>query len=146
MFDQLKVVGKLKIELFSADGVLKDTRIQDNLIVTQGKYGIADQLLAATTIPAPTHMGVGSSATAPAVGDVSVTALGTRVAFDTKTRSNNIVTMVATFAAGNGTGAIVEAGIFNAITAATMYSRIVFAAINKGASDTLQLTWTYTIG
>jgi hypothetical protein len=26
-----------------------------------------------------------------------------------------------------------------------MYSRATFTAINKGANDTLQITWTYTL-
>lgn len=47
---------------------------------------------------------------------------------------------VATFAAGTGTGALTEAGIFNASSAGTMLNRVVFATVNKGASDTLIVT------
>ena len=144
----IPVIGILEARLFDKDGNLKDSREQMfNLIVTNGKNAIADQLLASPTITKPTHMGVGTGTTAAAAGDTALgTEVGTRQAFTTKTRSNNEVSMVATFAAGNATGAITEAGIFTAVSAGTMYSRIVFSAINKGASDSLELTWKYTIG
>jgi len=59
-----------------------------------------------------------------------------------------VVTYVGDWAAGDGTNsAIKEAGIFNAAAAGTMLARYVFpTAIDKGAGDTLQVTWTVTIG
>jgi hypothetical protein len=54
--------------------------------------------------------------------------------------------MVANWAAGDATNAaITEAGVLNNATGGTLYSRATFTAINKGASDTLQITWTYTL-
>ncbi|MDQ3730311.1 MAG: hypothetical protein M3355_12070 [Actinomycetota bacterium] len=82
---------------------------------------------------------------APAAGD---TALGTEVdrnALTSKTRAGNVLTMVGDWAAGDATAAITEAGVFNAATAGSMYSRATFAVINKAAGDTLQITWTYTL-
>ncbi|WDU84199.1 hypothetical protein [Caloramator sp. Dgby_cultured_2] len=147
MREELKVLGKLRIRLIDENGNVREEIEKDNLIVNNGKYGIADQLLASPTIGKPTHMGIGTGTTAPTVGDTALVAeVGTRQAFSSKTRSNNVVTMVASFGAGNGTGAITEAGIFNASSGGTMFSRITFSAINKGANDTLELTWTYTIG
>jgi hypothetical protein len=63
------------------------------------------------------------------------------------TVSNNVVTYNATFNPGTGTGAITEAGIFNSGTAntVTMLCRTVFAVVNKGADDTMSITWTVTI-
>jgi hypothetical protein len=52
---------------------------------------------------------------------------------------------VATFGAGVATGAITEAGVFNALTAGTMLCRTVFSVINKGALDTLVITWKVTV-
>jgi len=52
---------------------------------------------------------------------------------------------VASWAAGDGTGALVEAGILNAASAGTLLARVVFSVINKGAADTLEITWTLTI-
>lgn len=142
-----KVMGDMILRLIGPDGRVKETREKHNLIVDTGEQGIADQLIASPTLAKPTHFGVGTSSTAVASTQTAlVSETGTRVAFTSKTRTTNVVTMVGTFAAGNGTGALTEAGIFNASTSGTMYSRVVFSVINKGASDSLELTWTYTIG
>jgi hypothetical protein len=66
------------------------------------------------------------------------------VALSSNTASGGVLTMVANWTAGAATGSWSEAGVFSAITAGTMMSRAVFTTINKGASDTLQITWTYT--
>jgi hypothetical protein len=55
------------------------------------------------------------------------------------------VTYVATFSAGTGTGAVVEAGIFNAASAGTMLCRTVFAVVNKGVDDAMTITWQITV-
>ena len=54
--------------------------------------------------------------------------------------------LVATFAAGVGTGAITEAGTFDVVTQNTvnMWMYSTFSVINKGANDSLQITWTLT--
>ena len=45
----------------------------------------------------------------------------------------------------SGTGAITEAGIFNASSSGTMLCRTVFSVVNKGASDSMTITWTVTV-
>jgi hypothetical protein len=72
------------------------------------------------------------------------TQIGTRVTLTTKTRNNNVLTMVASFGAGVGTGAITEAGVFDAATTGNMWLSTTWPVINKGADDTLQITWTFT--
>ena len=91
-------------------------------------------------------MAVGTGTVAPAVGDTALGAESARVALTSKTRSTNVLTMVGDYAAGVATAALTEAGAFNAATTGDMYSRATFAVINKGANDTLKITWTYTIG
>jgi hypothetical protein len=54
------------------------------------------------------------------------------------------VTYVATFAAGTGTAAITEAAILIASSGGTMLCRTVFAVVNKGASDSMTITWVVT--
>ncbi|MGB9866710.1 MAG: hypothetical protein ACPLPR_02225 [Bacillota bacterium] len=126
------VRGQCLVELFDEHGRLKERRLVKNLIVNNGKYAITEQLLDSPSIAKPSHMGIGTGTTAPAATDTALGAeVGTRVTV-TKSRSNNVLTLSATFGAGNGTGAITEAGIFNAATAGTMYSRITFSVINKG--------------
>jgi hypothetical protein len=91
------------------------------------------------------HMAIGTGAVAPALAN---TALGTevgRVALSSTNVAANVVTYAATFPAGTGTGAITEAGNFNAAGAGTMLNRVTFSVINKAAGDSLAVTWTVTI-
>jgi hypothetical protein len=92
-------------------------------------------------------MAIGTGATAPAAAN---TALGTEIdrnATTSITDAANVVTYLGNWAAGDGTNsAIAEAGIFNASSVGTMLARATFTAINKGASDTLAITWTVTVG
>ena len=93
-----------------------------------------------------THMAVGTGSTAAAAGNTALeTQLGSRVALTSTTVTSNSTAYVATFGAGVGTGALTEAGIFNASTSGTMLCRTLFAVINKGAADTMTITWTITI-
>lgn len=131
----------VKAVLTGADGQIKDTRMVYNAVTTVGRNGIADQLLASPTIGKPTHMAVGE-------GTGGTTTLNNeldRNALTSKTRSNAIVTMVGTWSAGDGTGALTEAGIFNAASSGDMYTYTTFAVINKAAADGLEIVWTLEI-
>jgi hypothetical protein len=70
---------------------------------------------------------------------------GTRVLLSGNSVTNNAITYTATFPAGTGTGAITEAGIFNASTAGTMLCRTTFPVVNKQAGDTIAVTWVVTV-
>ena len=59
--------------------------------------------------------------------------------------SEAMITFEETYAAGVGTGAITEAGIFNDPTTGTMLARTVFATVNKGAADVMTISWDVTI-
>jgi hypothetical protein len=145
--DAFTVNGHVLIELIDEHGTVKDCREVDNLVVTAGKNHIADQLSSSPGDAAMSHMAIGTGSTAPAAGN---TALGTEIdrnALTSRTDATNVVTYVGDWAAGDGTNsAIAEAGIFNAASVGTMLARATFTAINKGASDTLKITWTVTIG
>ncbi len=91
-------------------------------------------------------MAVGTGATAAAAGDTTLQTELVRVALTSKTRSTNVLTLVGDYAAGVGTGALTEAGVLNAASVGDLFSRSVFAVINKAALDTLKITWTWTIG
>jgi hypothetical protein len=97
------------------------------------------------TETAMTHMAIGSGTTDPAPADTALqTSLG-RVSLTSTTVTDNSVEYVATFAAGTGTGAVTEAGIFNASSGGTMLCRTEFAVINKAAGDSMTITWTVTV-
>ena len=140
--DEMGLIDNVFLELFGSDKKLKGIWSVHNTVTTAGKNGVMDQILAS---PSLAKMGWGAVGT----GTPSATLLGAeiaRVAFTTKTRSGNVVTVVSDFPAGTGTGALTEAGTFNIVTANTidMWMSATFAVINKGALDTLRVTWTLT--
>jgi hypothetical protein len=146
MFNEnMKAKGRLSIVLKDENGNVKDTREVDNLVVNTGLAYIASRMKDATAT-AMTHMGLGSGSTAAAAGDTDLgSLLGSREALDSTTVTSNAIEYVASFEAGDATGAVTEAGIFNAVSGGTMLCRTVFSVVNKGASDTMTVTWTITI-
>lgn len=146
--ENLKLSGRLNIELRGPDGQIKDTREVDNLVVNAGLAFIASRMTAASAA-VMSHMALGSSSTAAAAGQTDVQSiLGSRKALSSTTivgANSNQVQYVAAFNAGEATGAVVEAGIFNAASAGTMLCRTTFAVVNKDAGDTMTVTWTVTI-
>ena len=144
LFDEVLMRGHLRVELTHADGT-KEVTEYDNLVVTAGKNHIADRL---STTPGGAAMGwmaVGTGAGAPAAGDTALTTENDRNALTSCTDAANVVTYVGDWAAGDATATLTEAGIFNASSAGTMLARAAIA-VTKGASDTLKITWTVTLG
>lgn len=138
--------GRLQITLTDENGNVKLYREVDNLITTAGKNYLAGGVLGSISAPM-LGMAVGTGTTAAAIGDTTLQTEVTRQAFSSSSTSANVATMSRTFAAGDGTGALTEAGLFsNATTGGTMLSRVVFSVINKGALDSLTITWTITVG
>ena len=142
--DSIKLTGELRITVTNPEGNVKHETVIPNLVVTTGKNLIASRLKD-TTDGAMSHMAIGTGTTAAAAGDTTLGTEAGRVALTSTTVTNNAVAYVATFGAGTGTGAITEAGLFNASSAGTMLCRTVFSVINKGAADTLGITWTVTV-
>ncbi len=142
--DTLTLKGNVKIEILDQNGQVKDTREIHNLVVTAGKEFIASRMVGATAA-VMSHMAIGSGNTAAAAGQTALAAELGRVALASSAASGVVVTHAATFPPGTGTGAVVEAGIFNAASAGTMQCRTVFAVVNKGADDAMAITWTITV-
>jgi hypothetical protein len=143
--DALKLKGRVALVLKDKDGKVKESREIDNLVVDAGLDFIASRM-AGTSAAVMSHMALGSGTTAAAAGNTDLESiLGSREALDSTTVTDNTVTYVSSFEAGDATGAVTEAGIFNASTAGTMLCRTVFAVVNKQADDTLSVTWTITI-
>lgn len=144
--DNIKITGDVKIDIIGADGAVKDTREIKNLVVTSGKTFIASRMVGVGS-NVMGWMELGTGTTAAAAGDTALqTAIGgSRVALSSGTSAANVVTYVASFPAGTGTGAVTEAGVFNASSAGTMLCRTVFSVVNKGAADAMSITWTITV-
>jgi len=143
--DSLKLKGRVALELKDAEGNIKETREIDNLVVDAGLDFIASRMEGVSS-DVMSHMGLGSGTTAAAAGDTDLESLlGSREELDSTTVTDNVITYVSSFEAGDATGAVTEAGIFNASTAGTMLCRTVFDVVNKAADDTLQVSWSITI-
>ena len=144
--DNMKAKGRLKIVVTDKNGVVKDAREVDNLIVDTGLDFIASRMKDVTD-DAMSHMELGTGTTAAAAGDTALESAisGSRTALTSTTVTDNAIAYVATFGAGTGTGAVTEAGILNAASGGTMLCRTVFDVVNKGAADSMSITWTVTI-
>lgn len=147
MFEQETITmrGDVVIETFDpATGVSKERREVKNLVVNAGKQFIASRMAGASA-GVMSHMSVGTGTTPAAAGDTALQTEIGRVALSSLAVAGAVVTHAATFPAGTGTGAVTEAGIFNASSAGTMQCRTVFPVVNKGADDAMQITWTVTV-
>tara|TARA_R110002012_G_scaffold105085_3_gene245925 strand:- start:622 stop:1062 length:441 start_codon:yes stop_codon:yes gene_type:complete len=140
--EQLNMTGHLQIRL--NDELVRDV---PNLVVTAGKGFVATRMIG-TGAGVMSHMEVGTGTTDPVAGNTALETpvSSSRTAFTSSAAvSGAVVTYVTAFAAGTGTGALTEAGIFNASSGGTMLCRTEFAVVNKGASDTMTITWTVTV-
>lgn len=162
------LVGFGVVSLWDEFGGLKVAQPFANLITDAGDLYYATRGIAAVSPAAPadatkvTGMKLGTGTTAAAkngAGAALVTYLSaSNQAFDASyPQTSNLgaglgVTAVyqVTWAAGTATNtALTEAVIVNdsatnaTSTAANTISRVVFTAVNKGASDTLAITWSH---
>ena len=144
IIDGLKAKGTLDIVVRGPDRNIKDEKKVENLIVDTGLDFIASRM-SGTSENVMSHMAVGTGSTAAAAAD---TALGTeldRNALTSTTVTDNAIAFVCSWAAGDGTGSLTEAGLFNASSARTMLCRTVFGTVTKAADDSMTITWTITV-
>ena len=148
--ENLKMVGELTIQVFDENGDLKSATKVPNLVVTNGKNYIASRMVG-TASTVMSHMAIGTGTASPIAGDVNLGTEAYRASISIGA-STNTVTSTATFGAGNGTGAITEAGIFNYGTYAAspssgqfMLCRTTFPAVNKASGDSIAITWVVTV-
>ncbi len=140
--EQIGIKGKVHICLRDKKGKFKVNRIIRNTVTTLGKTHVADRLASTPSEAAMGWMAIGT-------GTGGTTALTTeldRNAHTSYTHTNAVVTYICDWAAGDGTGAITEAGIFNSSTiGGTMFVYASFSAINKLSADSLKITWAVTV-
>lgn len=148
----LNIVGHGRVELRGVDGKIKELREFDNVFTDVGDAHVADQMASTPGESVMSDMSIGTDSTTLTAGD---TQLGGELDRNTLTSftqladaDDNKVQYIGDWAAGDGDGSLVEAGIFNSHTAdsGTMLCAQTFSVITKGASDTLQITWTVTFG
>ena len=138
--ENFKVTGAVKI---TKNGEV--VREIPNTIVTAGKNELASLITGNGTVFG--YMAVGTGTTSVVAGDTTLETELDRNATTVSggTATNNTIEFETVWNAGDGTGAITEAGIFNASSSGDMLARTTFSAVNKSSSDILTITWTVTI-
>ena len=145
--EKFGITGELDIVLRAEDGSIKESIHVPNLVVTVGKNFIASRMIG-TSPSVMSHMAVGTATAIPATSDSTLGTEVGRARFSVAAAAaGNVVTYTANFASGVGTGALTEAGIFNAsgAGAGVMLCRTTFPVVNKGASDALTISWNVTV-
>ena len=144
---QVSPKGMVQITKTNEFGEITQQFEVPNLVVTSGKIYIAGKMIATdSNVPiAMSHMGIGTGTASPVAEDTGLGTQTGRVLLSGSLQDNNSITYTATFPAGTGTGAITEAGIFNASVNGTMLCRTVFPVVNKQAGDTIAVTWKVTV-
>lgn len=135
------VTGKL----YDKDGNLKQMFVKHNLITDAGFKFLVDCMANETRPAAMRYIAIGSGTASPVSGN---TALGAEMLRKKCNYSyvspNKYFSYNVTFNAGEATGAITEAGIFNASSGGTLFDRVTFPVINKGALDIYNIDFTLT--
>ena len=150
--------GNIDVVLYDKLGSVKDERHIDNMIVDSGFEGVASRIAPHDGSINPSSpynyiaVGTGSAAVSASqsalISELPIGPSYSRQqdaqATYTATSTKQLILSVA-FPAGQATGTINESGLFNAATGGDMLARQTFSTINKGASDTLTVTWTITL-
>jgi len=111
--DNIKLTGRLSIKKYDQDGKVNYEKEVPNLVVTSGKEFIA-QRLCNNDFDVMGYMAVGDDTSTAAVAQTSLQNELARVVVNSATPLGVSATFNASFGANVGTGALVEAGIFNA--------------------------------
>lgn len=160
--DTSRIKGFGVVEVHDEIGNLRQSVSFENLITQVGDQVYAELGSGAGTPDVPTGMRLGTGATAAAKTGAGAAIVayttGSALAFDATYPQSALngsareITYRRTYAAGEATeNGIVEAVITNenpltgvAGTTANTVSRATFTAVNKGAGDTLTITWTHS--
>ncbi len=140
------VTGNLTLQIIE-DGKVTKTVHHKNLVTTLGKAHIANTLSAVALEDPMSQMAIGSGSGQTAAS----TTLASELTRSPLSKSQgvggaaNTVIYTSTIAEGDGTGAVTEAGIFNAGSGGTMLCYTDFTAIDKTSSVALLMEWTITI-
>lgn len=114
----------------------------ENLIVTTGKQTMLDRLFGLSAVAAVSRIGVGTSGTAAAVGDTSLTGSFFKAFNSTPTRSSLTVTCITTFGTGDANLNWQELGMDNGTTLLNRIAPI--GPFNKTSAVSIVVTVTLT--
>ena len=141
--NSLQLNVNVTLELRGPDGELRQREVH-NLICTAGKQLV---LASGGTAKYPkdfAYVAIGTGATAASSSDTALQTESARALGTVSNPDSNTLRITYTFGAGTGTGAVTEAGLLSASSSGTILARQVFSAVNKGASDSLTVTFDIT--
>ena len=150
--EELKLNFNVEVKLIRK-GEIVDRRILHNVVTTLGKEHVADQLAYTHDDDEIGWLAIGTGADA-GTDPTELTTEAQRNILDHRTQGAgddaNTVEYEATFAAGEGTGLITEAGLLNSPNPAsygggTLLCYAYFTALNKLITDSLIVTWTLSV-
>ena len=144
----IKNVGKDNEEIICKD--------KHNLLTTTGIAYFHDQCYTNTSAGGVgcRFNGLSQDSTTPAVGDTDLSAgsgeISTgglnRLISDSANTVANETTLVKTFTASATFTTVQKSGLFNASSSGTMAHEATFTSVALVSGDTLQVTWTLTLG
>ncbi len=147
----IKIIGKVRLEIYDSEGNLKsDTGFLNNIITNAGKAAVAGLVGNTGSITAFSYLALGTSATVVAAADTTLGAeiVDTGLARTTATASrttttvaNDTLNFVYTWTA-TGVKTIQEVGIFNASSAGTMLGHKLTGAQTTANGDQINVTYT----
>ncbi len=143
--DMTGIKGSFEAVLIKKDGTV-ETHRKDNIILNGGFDYICAAIAGTERPDSMAYTAVGTGTTAAAATQTGlVTEVLRKSASYAHTAGTKVFTLTTTFAAGEATGAITEAGICNASSKGTFLDRVNFDVINKAADDTMVTTFQFTL-
>ncbi len=145
---KMGIKGHCHVELFGPDGVLKEVRDIYNTVTELMDVQVADAMSdqGDGTIDFMA-VGTGSGQTSASTGlAVSLDRNALTSTTQGAAGDDNDVVYVGTWAAGDGTGSITEAGLMRDDDNLKLMLYADFGVITKAAGDSLVITWTGTFG
>ena len=136
--------GEFEVFLYDSSKKLKAYRHVKNLTVSAGFHAVCDMMGEGGAVQFG-YCAIGTGTVAPAGGDTILESEIARIVGGYTRTADTVWKNDATFGTGVGTGAITESGLLNNSSSGTLLCRQTFAVINKGASDTLVITWQYSL-
>ena len=122
MKDSIKITGTIRAVLTEADGRVTYDNTFGNLIPNAGRQLVIDRMQGAGQA-VPDYVVIGTSNQAPAAADTALIAEVARVQGTLSQPDEHTDRVVATFAAGVGTGDIAEFGRINAASGGVLMGR-----------------------
>lgn len=151
------VHGYLTVKVKRANSNIWETIVKNkpNLLTNGGRDFFHAQVYTNTSAGTigGNYIAVTANSTAPAAGDTSLTSeittngLG-RAQATTRTHSagTNTTTLAITFTASGAHTDVQKSGLFNASSSGTMTHENTFTPVTLATNDTLQVSWTLTLG